>query len=211
MDAIYEEMSSRNISWLKDNAIIADPLLLTPEVDDRKCIALVVSDEIEIVDIADIEEICQPYNDCWMRPRVHSTFMVLRGWRKTSFQEEDWTPLRNIINTMSPYEIIFDRVIPVRTGLVLCGIPSINVNELRDKMRDAGYETDSLYKCDIVHTTLLRWTHGISNDIKTAWLNKILSLPKKTYAKLMVTGFHIIEASWSMIPNTFKILESLKF
>jgi hypothetical protein len=210
MDSIYDEMYIRNTNWLLNNSIIFDPLLLTPLSDDRKCIALVAKDPVELLNINEISEISGPLSDRFMCPKIHSTFIVLRGWQNKEFEEEDWTQIKKIIqNNVVPYEIIFDRVIPVKTGLLLCGTPSLNINEIRDKIHAAGYETNALYKCDIAHTTILRWTHPLTSDEQSEWLEKIISLPRKPYAKINVTGFDIILASWSMHPDTTAILDTI--
>lgn len=202
-------MYTRNVTWLSENPIISDPLLLTPDIDNRKCIALVAKNPVQLIDITDIQQICEPLSSYWMRPKVHSTFMVLRGW-SDQFINEDWTNIKEIIRENIPkYEIIFDRVIPVKTGLVLCGTPSIDINNIRDKIRNAGYETNVLYKCDIAHTTLLRWTHNLHPCDQQKWLQQINQLPRKPYAKITVTGFDIILASWSMYHNTTQILDSI--
>lgn len=209
MDEIYDEMYTRNTAWLQKNSVISDTLLLTPHLDNRKCIALVAQDNIELLNMEDINKICDSVNNKWMTPKVHSTFLVLRGWSTDSFHQEDWTPIKNIIkNNLSSYEIIFDRVIPVKTGLVLCGTPFIDINSIRDKIRDAGYETNVLYKCDIVHTTILRWTSDLNHEEQKEWLEKIMALERKPYARITVTGFDIILASWSMYPDTVEILDS---
>ena len=210
MDTIYSEMFSRNTNWLMNNPIISDPLLLSPYKDHRRCIALVAKNPIKFINTDIISEICGPLSSNWMTPKIHSTFMVLRGWSESEFPNEDWSELKDIIqNDIPPYEIIFDQVIPVKTGLVLCGTPSININSIRDKIRIAGYETNVVYKCDIAHTTLLRWTHDIPFSTQQSWLQKIMSLPHQHYAKINVTGFDITLASWSMIPGTSDILDSV--
>lgn len=209
MDAIYDEMYARNTTWLQTNAIVPDPLLLTPSLDSRKCIALVAQGEITDINMEQITNISVPLSYAWTIPKMHSTFIVLRGWNAKNLSNEDWTPLKSILSTISPYEIIFDRVIPVKTGLVLCGTPSININAIRDQIRAAGYETDVLYKCDIVHTTILRWTQEITPADQAVWLQQIMALPRKPYAKMTVTGFDIALASWSMQPGTTTLYDSI--
>lgn len=210
MDAIYDEMVVRNTTWLTTNNIVYDPLLLCPQNDQRKCIALVGRNPVELIDTSEIDNICDPLSDKWMKPKIHSTFIVLRGWQTSNFDHEEWTPLKDIIcKTLVPYEIIFDRVIPVKTGLVLCGTPSIDINSVRDEIRHAGYDTNSSYKCDIAHTTILRWTHELDPNTQSEWLKKIISLPRKPYAKIKVTSLDIILASWSMHPDTTKIIDSI--
>jgi len=209
MDSIYSEMYTRNTDWLTHNAVIYDPLLLDTLSDPRKCIALVANNDIELLNMDTITSICSPLSSFWMCPRIHSTFIVLRGWN-SSFQPEDWSPLKKIVlSSLVPYDIIFDRVIPVKTGLLLCGTPSININCIRDKIRDAGYETDVLYKCDIIHTTILRWTHPLPQNDQAIWLNAIMALPKTPYAKITVKSLDIIHASWSMDSATIHLLDSI--
>lgn len=210
MEAIYNEMYIRNTNWLQNNPVIADPLLLDPESDRRRCIALVARHKVEFVDTKELQPICEPLSQYWISPVRHHTFIVLRGWSEDEFPKEDWTLVKKIISdNLSPYEITFDRVIPVKTGLTLCGRTTMDVNNIRDQIRDAGYETFVLYKCDIIHTTILRWTHVLPSDIQEEWLQHIMKLPEKPYLKIRVTGFDIVLASWSMHPNTIEILDSI--
>jgi len=209
MDSIYSEMYTRNTEWLTHNPVIYDPLLLDTLSDSRKCIALIAHNDIFLLDIDPITSICSPLSSFWMCPRIHSTFIVLRGWN-SSFISEDWSPLKNIIqSSLLPYDIIFDQVIPVKTGLLLCGTPSININIIRDQIRDSGYETNVLYKCDIFHTTILRWTHPLDQKDQDTWLTAIMKLPKRPYAKITVTSLDIIKASWSMDYGTTHLLDSI--
>ena len=215
MDAIYDEMYERNTAWLLNNPVIVDPLLLTPELDDRQCIALVAKDPITIVDINVLAEISAPLLSKWMSPRIHHTFIILRRWSNDKREkEQSWEPVKSIIrDNLTSYDIVFDRVIPVKTGLVICGTASIDINAVREKILAAGYGAGALYKCDIIHATLLRWTVPLTPGEQTEWLAKMMALYKdpgpNIYAKMTVTGFDIVLASWTMLNGSYEILDSI--
>jgi len=215
-DLIYNEMFKRNYNWLKDNPVAWDNLLVNIEKDDRKCIALVAKDNLNLINMGKIDEICDPLKEYWMRPVLHSTLMVLRGWDSTNFDNENWNPLKQVINeNLKQYEIIFDRLIPVKTGLVLCGKVYVNneifdINKVRDKIREKGYETDVIYKTDIIHITLLRWIKPLPDNLKDEWLNNIKKLNQITnFGSMKVDNLNIFLASWSMNFETIKLYDKI--
>jgi hypothetical protein len=203
MDLIYSEMMQRNVDWLRCNAAVVDPMLITPEQDDRRCIALIARDEISIQQ--DFTHM-QQYG---MRPKLHHTVLVLSGWTtKDKLVIPDLTELQQIIKEIPSYTVVFDRLIPVKTGLVMCGTASIDVNAIRDKLRAVGYEKGALYKNDIIHSTLLRWTTQLTEKEQSDWLSTVLSHSNSVYAELRVTRLDVVCASWTMQEGTYEVIRS---
>lgn len=200
-------MRERNYKWLKENKVIYDELLLTPKLDCRNCIALTSSDQVIFEDNS-IQELLKDYEDCYISPRIHHTFIVLRGWKSEKIPNEDWSDLKDFLKNLPSYRIDFTELIPVKTGLVLCGYPSFDINSIRDKIVELGYETDVLYHMDICHTTLVRWVKEIPNQEE--WLNKVANMEKKIYARINVENLEIVRASWTMNLGTYEILDQIK-
>lgn len=211
MNSIYDEMFYRNYNWLLNNEVVYDPLLMIPNDDNRKCIALVINNTIEILD-NNIFTINKTLKNNYIIPQIHSTFIVLKGWStdKINWSQEDSDKIRSIlVDNIIPYEITFDRLISVKSGLTLVGNPSIDVNKVRDIIREEGYETNTLYKCDIVHITIMRWINRINSVEKLKWMYDIYNMSRKTYARVNVNSFNIVLASWTMKPSTIKILDTI--
>lgn len=224
MEAIYQEMKTRNTTWLKDNLFISDPSLINPEKDTRRCIAIVTEGTwTKGTDYPLLETFIQNNvaTKKWIQPSLHHTFICLRPWGTQGDYEtpQDLADFQTIaqtyLPTIKPYTIHFDQIIPVQTGFVLCGIPTININHIRDSLRTQGLVKGERYHLDICHATLLRNTQPLSKLEQINLLSNPLLHPhhptnKKSYLTLTVTHLHLCEASWLMHETGYKRYHTIK-
>lgn len=206
MDTIYAEMTDRNRAWLAHTPWRADPHLLDP-TDSRRCIAVVAEGtwtrgpDWPALDAAMSTVRERSPTGAWLAPRLHHTFVCLRPWGRTgdfdTFEVTD--DLRQILAAVPPYEIAFDRVIPVQTGIALCGTPSIDVNAVREHLRSRGHVIGERYKLDICHATLLRSVATIPMDIQRDILATVLPAGRGSFLSLAVDRMHVCEASWCLL------------
>ncbi len=204
METIYSDMVRRNYALLSASTFVADPLLLEPDSDPRRCIALVArgvwSDGPDPIPALDV----QGY---FVEPKPHHTFLVCRGWGG-SISEPDAERILGLASKVVPrYSIHFDRIIPVATGIALCGTPSIDLNKARDTVRSFGLTEREPYHLDIAHTTLWRCVSSPPEKVKDSILSTLAEQGEgKVYRTLQVTHLDLLEASWTLQPNTYRRL-----
>lgn len=140
---IYNEMMLRNMSYIETSSCDYDALLVGD--DDRRCVALVADGEytIELAFYNVWDQLERKLHGVqWVQPTMHHTFVMLRGWKNSSHENETdrWKLIENELRSagMSQYRVTFDQVIPVKTGIVLCGIPTVDINAVRDCLRQKG-------------------------------------------------------------------------
>jgi hypothetical protein len=211
MELIYQEMDYRNRTWLAQHPFIPDPNLLLP-TDNRRCIAVVAEgvwtpgkDKSKIDQF--IEE--NVATKKWIQPTLHHTFICLRPWATKGDHEAELNNYQDIAVYLKDalaggYHIQFDRVIPVQTGITLCGLPSKDINQIRADMREKGFIIGERYTLDICHTTLLRNTAPLTEEEQTALLDTTTTLNTGDFLTLQVTHLHICEASWCMRETEYK-------
>jgi len=218
LDPIYSEMAARNGAFYATGDVAWDPLLKTPEDDARRCIALVASGPIRFQN-ADFMSRRLPSTTAdapYAIPVFHHTFLVAAPWRHEPGAYATWQPpadLVRILETIPAYSVSFDRIIPVKTGITLCGTPTAPINEHRQRLRDAGFCGEG-YTLDIAHASLCRWTAPLSatacRDILD--LFEPLSCPQpEPFAHMDVTHVDIVEASWLMHPKDIRHIERVEF
>lgn len=222
-ECILDEMFERNLRWLEKNAFIHDPLLLSPETDGRRCIALVARGHVQLhadfkTMIIDMHKHCACAHDHWTTPTLHHTFLVMRGWQPDPSHEDlkvsddDLVTLEECIQEhLKPYAVIFDSVIPVRTGIVLCGTPGANVNRVRQKLRDINLIQGEPYELDICHVSILRWTEHVPKYMQNRIMDWVQNKVSKTpYITMLVNAIDVVNASWTMHPANAVTIKTIK-
>lgn len=220
-EPILDKMMESNTAWLAENGFIADPKLLNPSSDTRRCIALVAQGDMYLHHalktlLLELHDKC-PHTH-YISPKMHHTFMIIRGWRHELYSDAEikqdtyteWPALVNDIQTMLPsYKVTFDRAVPVKTGIVLCGKPSIDVNSVRELLREKGYVQGEPYNLDICHMSLLRWTSELPRPIQDSILHWIVGIPCTPYITLQVHTLDLIHATWTMYDEDVDVLCSI--
>lgn len=196
---IYTEMRHRNTSLLLRGEYVFDSNLLD---NPERSVAIVCRGDLTWK--KNVKKYI-PLNLPCLRPSTHCTFLLLEGMSGKSYPINNIDYLLSYIRTIPPFEVKFDRLIPVKTGLVICGKSSININKIRENIRNMGYVKNVPYKMDIIHSTVFRWSGEVSHEHIREWLRMI---PDETshYGTLYVEGFDIAECSYLMYPGTFKLI-----
>lgn len=165
--------------------------------------------------------VCIRPNPLFITPRVHHTFMIAKPWIHGEYCSEDptWNPLSHEISTRIPaYSVSFQHFIPVKTGLVLTGYPTVNLNTIRDGFRKDQWVSGELYTNDIVHMTILRWISlpsPVQMNRFLNWCTSRFSLSpfssscQKEYIRLSVNTIHITNASWCLFDREYSIFRSI--
>lgn len=214
-DAIYNEMESRNYHYLSESPFIDDAQLCTNN-DLRRCIAMVM-DGVYIRDPLyefqqQLKDVLHSYDIYGYEiPTMHSTFQIIRNWKTTPHQSENWDRIGTFVQDhLNKFTITYNRIIPVKTGIVLCGYPSIHINKIRDLIRQEGFIDKEPYLLDICHISLIRFTKPITLKQQQGLLEWVRTIPKQTYVKLYVDRLNLYEASWLMRPSEIKLLHTIQ-
>ena len=220
MENIYTNMYNSNTTWLKTHDFIHDTKL-NDATDDRRVIALVADGDFEYhepwkkLNIL-LEETVD--SGSWMQPRLHHTFICISplfnkdNLSSTIVNDYNINEIKTIIEDKlkGGYRIVFDRIIPVKTGFVLCGTSDTDINQVRDYLREKGYINGERYHLDILHITLLRNVDMLSNqDDKNRLISAMNAFKKEPYVTFNVKSINVTEASWTMQDGTFKILKRI--
>lgn len=198
MEAIYSKMLGANSNY---GSFLPDSILKHPYEDERRCYALVTDGDWVFHDgWSNITPLLNEIDtNAWITPQLHHTFLTLHP--HADKYTVDWQELVKEVDKIPTYTVTFDRVIPVKTGFVLCGIPSIDINAYRNTLREKGFIQEERYHCDIAHATLIRCIGPVNNydQVMSDWMG----LPKMPYATLEVKKINILKASWCMYPGTY--------
>ncbi len=206
METIYTEMEERNYALTSSSPFIADPLLLDPASDGRRCVALVARGVWSAGPLAPLLE-GLPSLPYFVAPKFHHTFLVCRGWGSPPLGEGEAESILQAAAAVIPrYRVVFDRVVPVITGVALCGLPSFDLNGARDLLREGGHARGERYHLDIAHATLLRCVRTPPREEQDSLLRKIREMPRGVYHTLDVTHLDLVEASWTMEAQTYRRL-----
>lgn len=208
-------MELRNRTWLASNEWLYDPLLLDPN-DDRRCVAVVAEGIWKpMTDWEKLDDVLRNtlQDPQWLSPSLHHTFLCLRPWvnGRGSYDHENWDEVKRELQKelAGGYVVSFDRIIPVKTGITLCGTPDRDVNRVRQTVRDKGYVVGERYLLDIFHMTLLRNVAPLGLDAQACTLERWNDLAKGQFLQLHVKRLHICESSWLMRKKEFKIYATI--
>lgn len=223
LEEIYDKMKQRNYAWLAENVWRHDPLLSKQHSsrDHRRCVAVVAEGHWE--EGRDWHKIKDFLQQClesgkWISPVLHHTFICLRPWGYVGSYDnpkdlEEFNTVKEILETKlkGGYQVFFDRVLPVSTGFVLCGRPSIDINQIRSMLREEGFVQGERYLLDICHMTLLRNISKVT-QVEQKHLLKLMQSDlgeKGDFLTLSVNSMHICESSWCMRESEYKIYTSI--
>lgn len=220
MESIYESMRLRNEAWLAQHSFEADPHLCAVHQDSRRCLALVAEGEWTMHEPAwsQLQALLTKQTGQWMQPHLHHTYLVVAPWQDHPFSPEQKAAFLQRfpdgLEELLPchqYTVTFDRVLPVRTGLVLCGdTAEADINCTRDAVRQhmhaLGMPQAEQYYLDILHASILRLCATTTNELTQTTTAAIQQLAYQPYASLTVHTISLVEASWSMLPGTVQTL-----
>jgi hypothetical protein len=216
MDRIYSEMMARNTGFYSHSGsgggggVGWDPLLKTPSEDARRCIALVAAGTIDTTpEYAALLSDMPVSPSSYASPVFHHTFLVAAPWSSEPGTYAGWGntgAVETLLSDVPAYSLTFDRVIPVKTGIVVCGEPSEPINEHRDRLRAAGFCGES-YTLDIAHASLCRWTEPLTSGTCADLMDYVQTRPRVPYAHMDVTHIDIVEASWLMRPQDIRYIK----
>lgn len=211
-------MFDSNMNFLKLHNFVADSELNNPN-DSRRTIAL-ISDGVY--------KFHEPWNELeqflnstvqsnigWIQPKLHNTFICSSPFvDNVSLIDVNSAVIDKISSELqtlliNDYTIVFDRIIPVTTGFVLCGTSDKDINYVRDTLRSKGLIKDERYHLDIIHITLLRNVCNITEHEKKNILSQMLLFKRQPYITLQVTAINITIASITMKENTYNVLKRI--
>uniref|UniRef100_A0A6C0D058 Nucleotidyl transferase domain-containing protein n=1 Tax=viral metagenome TaxID=1070528 RepID=A0A6C0D058_9ZZZZ len=230
MKLIYDEMFTRNTLQLV-KGYNYDSLLL--ENDDMKCFAIFcTTNELnwypnynfinctQLIEknlskshifFKDFEDLTNNINE----GLLHFTLLQLVGfdfYNSCIFPEHFSKTVEAMCISLFPsFFIEFTKVIVLPKSIVVVGVPSININLIRDKLR---HEFSRLclplmepYKNNILHMTLVRFTSPLTINEKS-FLSTINGL-EDIFGKLKVSSLGIGSCTWKMLPQD--IVSNTKF
>ena len=112
-----------------------------------------------------------------------------------------------------PFKIMYNKVIAVPSGLVLCGEADIDINKMRNDYRQKCKENNLViiepYLNNIVHSTLFRFVNKVNT---TEFLKKYEYYLGKDidYGYVIIDHFHIGKGTWKLNPNEIVINYSIR-
>ena len=149
------------------------------------------------------------------RGRLHWTLMQLisfadypptKGGRASAAYGQ---AIERALDIHGPFTIQYHGIIAVGTGLVAVGVCDIDINAIRDKLRqelteaaaqDGGYAFGEPFVNNIVHSTLLRFSGGAGSGEAA---EKVLAVAREFEAVPLGVGqvgaLQVGEASWRMM------------
>jgi HAD superfamily hydrolase (TIGR01509 family) len=219
MDAVYEEMYARNRSWLEDQVdgcFHSDARLAAN--DQRRCLALVARGTWTC-----------PAQQAWgdlrrhvrlhtasagVEPALHMTFLVVAPWQDGPFADSQVQAVCRALEGWSfepsTLTVTFDRILPVRTGLVLCGdSPDREAiaqgrDQVRERLAAHGLPLAESRRLDIMHATL--WRSCVALPGLSSRLLPLCGQRQQPMLVLHVDRLELVEASWCMQPGTVRCL-----
>lgn len=217
--SIYSEMLSRNVKSVESNGTGFDEILLGEE-DNRRCWASYAFFTEPLAQFSDAfhelsstlstlfptHVLYRPFPQEPSAARLHYTYMQHIGF--DDFPDikpsEKMISLlgRTLESSLGPFSITYVGLIPLRSGIVMIGFPSTDVNSSRSILRSLCQREDmdlrEPYLNNIVHSTLLRFTSPLDSS-QLAQLFKICEEYRVRFlGKAMVTSFSYGPASWKM-------------
>ena len=202
-------MDARQRDWLKAHPVEYDPLLINSGLDSRRCIALIAkgSWEWQTQSSIAIDTLLHQYLPYGIRPTLHHTIYNISGWQGYNYDALDKIA-DAARKTIRQYTVTFDRLIPTRGGLALCGTANQDLNKWRNEMYTNSLSIYAEVPTNIIHSTLYRFTRPFTQTNK--WLNDIDatfgSTQPATIATLTVNKIELVETSWLAHPEDTRTL-----
>ena len=145
---------------------------------------------------------------------LHHTFFQFHTFGIKPEEKKKYIPLikewalesQNEMKKLPPYYLHFNGIAPSRTGIVLCGYPPTNYNNIRKTIRN-------LYPCyephaqDIYHVTLARWIKPLDEN-EFLQITQIMRIFQHSYfGILQPSEWNYGFSTWCMKENTLDIIE----
>jgi len=196
LNLVYLDMVKRNMEYLREN------IVNTTQSNTQRCIALVAhgdlafSQEFEKLKPTLFSAI-RNSGGTVVEPELHHTVLVIKNFcdGPSELSVDEIECIRTATTATQTYNVVFDRIIAVKTGVVLCGIPNIDVGVVRDNLRKVCHPEEP-YHLDICHMTLFRWTQAPSSmHHQQTFLNWVLEQKRTVYATFKVNALDLVDAT----------------
>lgn len=206
---IYQEMYERNLKNLKENNFLFDPKL---EEDDSEFCFAVFCENIEYKMHEELGNIIKSFPENFKEKMVfydidgdaklHFTLLQILGFNfRGNIISEDYKKIMTDILDVS-FEIRYRHLIPVKSGFILCGYPSIDVNELREKirkkLRDSSLRFEEPYYNNIVHSTFIRFKQELSQNERDYLLFSLEKYLNFDFGIAKISKFSISRIGWKL-------------
>ena len=121
--------------------------------------------------------------------------------------------LNNIMKKYLPFKIIYNKLILVQNGLVLCGNATIDINSLRDEYRNIckinNIPLIEPYYLNIVHSTLFRFTNEQNAKLFVEKYKYYLDNDIE-YGYIIIDHMNVGKATWKVNWNEIEIINVIK-
>lgn len=216
----------QELDLLKSESVATDALIQQGITDDRKCIAVYTfyDDWIPTPSFAKMKSHLDAtfpeqnvYDPAPYSSNVlHFTIMQVFGFEQFgeyhSFflknQEAYFAILDQVLQKYLPFTITFRGLIAVKSGIVVAGYPSIDLNLVRVeicKLMDAQHLPFRKYTNNIVHSTICRATTH-KEDLANQLVSVAETYRDTYFGDLKVTKFHLGVSSWRMMDTEIEPL-----
>lgn len=117
-------------------------------------------------------------------------------------------------SSLKPFVIKFRHLMVVKTGILLAGYPTEDLNKFRTALRknleNSGLEFHEPYLNDICHSTLVRFADPLS-DIDMVTVEKLLrDYGDCRFGEISVNSFRLGPSSWKMRREELKMFREIK-
>jgi hypothetical protein len=229
---IYSEMLLRNLGTVQTNGTTFDPDLLL-EQDDRRCFASYSFFSENVANFSDsfhdlvdcLSEtfpehvLYRPFPNESKAARLHYTYMQHIGFEHYNPAVKPSSTFVSLLckvleNSLGPFTITYMGLIPLRSGIVMIGFPSADVNASRNLLRNLckqeGIEVREPYLNNIVHSTLLRFTAPL-RDAQLSEFHRICEAYRTKYlGRVIISSFSSSAASWKMSKEEINDADAFK-
>jgi len=145
---------------------------------------------------------------------LHHTFFQFHTFGIKQEDKKKYIPLlkewalvsQNEMKKMPPYYLYFNGIAPTRTGIVLCGYPPTDYNNVKKAIRNL-YPCHEPHAQDIYHVTLARWVKPLDEN-EFLQITQIMNIFKHSYfGVLQPSEWNYGFSTLCMKENTLDIIE----
>lgn len=228
-NVIYDEMIQRQTVLIRNNGFDWDSSLINNDNIPEQCVA--VYKEIELEDVSpvcrNLFDLIDSLRECLIsyvqmtnsqsktqNPSdgvLHVTFMQLKTFKSTKTVDINWEKLQCLLKEFTlPITIKFHRICVTSKSIIALGIPSCDLNSVRETVR-TNMSIDEPYFCNIVHVTLARFHSKIPEHVQkilislqNEWTTRI---PLDAFLfKTTIRSWNIGHVSWKVRPDESELL-----
>jgi hypothetical protein len=129
--------------------------------------------------------------------RLHFTLLQCFGFETNEVNSYDLEKNKNNILKLIPcdFYIEWKELVLIQTGIIMLGIPSIDLNDIRNNLVEQ-FDFKEPYLNNIVHSTVLRFNHKLNQDQLELLQSKIENT--KNFGRSTIKKFDFGKASWLM-------------